>query len=302
MARLVISKAPGSLSKIAFLYVFSFVFLAQALLLLIAVIREVVTSPFVGDRLEQPLLFTVFETQFSVPLLTALMVLLLLYLTSTLLLYFAERKWLELILKIVTSILLDARKAAAGSLQKEVRIGAIATVRVSSILLATSTPAIISFLAFAVLIILNWKMAILIVVLGLVGAYLFLALGRQTKKISTDTAFDDDDEISVSVSESSSQQGAAEQRLEFVATLLQFKARSRFLANLLFAVLIVAFGAYVVVDLKSIDQGYILLVSSMLLYLIFNGLKVVSSKVVPLSRQYILVRNFIGLTGGKRCR
>ncbi len=286
LTRLVFYREKKQLIIIAVGFLFSFAFLGLAFVITLTLLKSIIVG---GDyKLIEPIEVSYGSWAISFSKLRVTLALLMLYFLSSFSMYIAEKRWYAAIQKIVTKLVQSNEQT------RDVRRGAIATIRVSGILLNIISPVLIALVAFILLLFFNIKMAIFTIIMTGIAAYSYLNIGRNTKQISNIQADDDD------VCEPSANQNVdVVDRLEFLSNLFQLKAKSKLIANLLFTLCVVAAIVYFLNISTSTISTYDLAVSVMFVLLCFNGFKVVGSKVVPLSRQYNLVRVFILATNTK---
>jgi len=202
-----------------------------------------------------------------------------------------ERRWFVTIQNIVSLIAQEKVKISNAEQKRQIRIGAISTIRVSGMLLNILSPSLIAIFSLIFLFYFQWKLGVFTAGLVFASTFLYLIVGRKTKRISAGLIDDDDDSVQVESDDSSSMF----ERLAFISNLFQLKARSKLIANFLFILFVSGLMFYMLTIPKDAEDVYELVVSCSLIYLCFNGIKVFGSKAVPLSRQYNYVKEFISV-------
>jgi len=289
--RLVFYQDKKELLVITVVYLVSFAFLALAFLIVLAILKSTILQ---GDfRFQQNVDFGFAGYQFSGSKVVGVVVLGCFFLLSAFSAYLAERRWFTTIEKIVSVIAKEKLRISASDQKRQIRTGAISTIRVSGMLLNILTPSLVGVFSFMFLFYMEWRLAIFTLVLIFTAASLYLTIGRKTKKLSSDL-LDDDDDIDVKASTDSST--SISERLVFISNLFQLKAKSKLIVNYLFILFVFGLVIYLLTIPKDAEQVYKLVVSGSLIYLCFNGVKVFGSKAVPLSRQYNHVKEFISVT------
>jgi len=283
--QLVFVEEKKQLVLIVSLYLISVGLLGSVFLMMLAMLK---TTILLSDFDLSKLIVLGFSTYtISLSKLVLGSILLALYLLSSAGMYVVEKIWHKTIAKIVKKLVNDSVNKHV----KEIRVGAIATIRVSAILLAVLLPSLTVIFTFVFLVFLDFKMALITLLIASVGIYSYLHVGRKTKQISYGILDDEDFDARARTSTTS-----VVERITFVSNLLQLKAKSKFIANFMFIMLIVGIVYYFQSMSPDTDGAYKILVSFGLIYLCVNGMKSVGSKAVPLSRQYNLVKNFISVT------
>lgn len=272
-------------------YLMSFSLIGFVFLMLLALLKSmIVTGNLSMDIMVE---FSLMEFQFSISRFYCLSTLLALYSLSSIVMFLAEKQWHRSIYQILSKLYTSNANVDNKKMIKENRQGAIATMRVSNILLSIMSPFLTSLVAFLALCFVDWRMAVIGLVVIFISLVFFLDLGRKTKKASLEITGDDDD---IEVETPTLKQDANSlviDRLQFLSGLFQLKARSKLVSNLMFIFLVILVVSYLNFAIGDAQKFYRLVAAGLLVYLLYNGVRTIGSKAVPLSRQYNSVRKFL---------
>ncbi|MGK0438449.1 MAG: hypothetical protein ACJATK_001399 [Paracoccaceae bacterium] len=272
-------------------YLMSFSLIGFVFLVLLALLKSmIVTGNLSMDIMVE---FSLMDFQLSISRFYCLSTLLALYLLSSIVMYFAERQWHRSIHQILSGLYKAKANVGNKKINKENRQGAIATMRVSNILLSIMSPFLISLVAFLALCWVDWRMAVIGLVVVVISLIFFLDLGRKTKKASLEMAGDDDDIETETPVLKKNENSLVDERLDFLSGLFQLKARSKLVSNLMFTFLIILVVSYFNFAVGDPQKFYRLIAASLLVYLLYGAVRTIGAKAVPLSRQYNSVRKFL---------
>jgi len=287
LVTLVFRHEKKNLILIVFWYLLSFALLGLAFIGMLFFIKDM----FLGDDSGLTFLFHIdllnIDFELSKPLLIGALVVL--YTLSSLLAYLVEKKWFVAIKKIVHLIVLEKNHTDCKKTQRSIRKGAIATIRVSAVVLSVVAPIINALFSLVFLCFVWWELALVALFLTAISGVQYISVARKTKAISSGVPDEDEGQSST---ENIGVKSTSDQLL-FLSNMFQLKARSKLIANSLVVYCVSAALTYFIWVPYDSEALFKIGLGFALTYVYVNSLRSLGSKAVPLARQYLLVQDFI---------